>query len=126
MFYNWSRPFLSVYVQWGSEFRTSLDFEWSKRGWVANSLEFEWDLKSGSPTTFKIGTNGCHSVKKDLKSRQKHPDFDWSVFRMVGTLALAIAKAPLFENRTISNLTFKCFPISSGWISDPHSIHKMV
>ena len=23
-------------VQWRSEIRTSLDFEWSKRGWVAN------------------------------------------------------------------------------------------
>ena len=31
----------------GSEILTSLDFEWSKRGWVAaNGLDFEWDLKS--------------------------------------------------------------------------------
>ena len=37
-------------VQWGSEIRPSLDFEWSKTGWVANGLDFEWDLKSGSPT----------------------------------------------------------------------------
>ena len=28
-------------VQWGSEIRTSLDFEWSKRGWVATGLDFE-------------------------------------------------------------------------------------
>ena len=34
-------------LQWGSEIWTSLDFEWSKRGWVANGLDFEWDLKSG-------------------------------------------------------------------------------
>ena len=34
-------------IQWGSEILTSLDFEWSKRGWVAaNGLDFEWDLKS--------------------------------------------------------------------------------
>ena len=38
------------YYQWGSEIQTSMDFEWSKRGWVANGLDFEWDLKSGSPT----------------------------------------------------------------------------
>ena len=37
-------------LQWGSEFQTSLDYEWSKRGWVANGYDFEWDLKSGSPT----------------------------------------------------------------------------
>ena len=37
-------------IQWGSEIRPSLDFEWSKTGWVANGLDFEWDLKSGSPT----------------------------------------------------------------------------
>ena len=30
----------------GSEIRTSLDFKWSKKGWVANGLDFEWDLKS--------------------------------------------------------------------------------
>ena len=34
----------------GSEIRRSLDLEWSKRGWVANGLDFEWDLKFGSPT----------------------------------------------------------------------------
>ena len=38
-------------IQWGSEIRTnSLDFEWSKRGWVANGLDIKWDLKSGSQT----------------------------------------------------------------------------
>ena len=37
-------------MQWRSEIRTSLDFEWSKRCWVANGPKFEWDLKSGSPT----------------------------------------------------------------------------
>ena len=37
-------------VQWGSEIRTSKYFEWLKKGWVANGLDFVWDLKSGSPT----------------------------------------------------------------------------
>ena len=35
-------------IQWGSEIWTSLDFEWSKKGWVADGPDFEWDLKSGS------------------------------------------------------------------------------
>ena len=39
-----------VYVQWGSEIWTSLDFKWSKIGWVANGLDFDWDLKFGSPS----------------------------------------------------------------------------
>ena len=38
-----------VIIQWESELRTSLDFEWSKRGWVVNGPYFEWDLKSISP-----------------------------------------------------------------------------
>ena len=37
-------------IQWGSEIRTSLDFKWLKRGWVANGLNFKLDLKSWSPT----------------------------------------------------------------------------
>ena len=37
-------------IQWGSEIWPSLGFEWSKRGWVANGLDLEWDLNSGSPT----------------------------------------------------------------------------
>ena len=38
---------LPNHVQRGSEISTSLDFEWSERGWVANDPDFEWDLKSG-------------------------------------------------------------------------------
>ena len=41
---------LACIVQWESDIRTSLDFEWSKRGWVANGQDFEWVLKMGSPT----------------------------------------------------------------------------
>ena len=50
---------------------------------------------------FEIQTNGRHFVKNHLKSGQKHPDFEWSGFLMVGTIAIAIAKARPFENRTI-------------------------
>ena len=42
--------FVQFDVQWGSEIQKSLDFQWSKRGWVLNGLDFKWDLKSGSPT----------------------------------------------------------------------------
>ena len=34
--------------KWQSQILTSLDFKWLKRDWVANGLDFEWDLKSGS------------------------------------------------------------------------------
>ena len=37
-------------LQRGYEIQTSLDFEWLKRGWVANGLDFKRDLKSRSPT----------------------------------------------------------------------------
>ena len=32
-------------IQGGSEIWACLDFEWSKRGWVANNPDFKWDLK---------------------------------------------------------------------------------
>ena len=38
-------------LKWVSDIWTSLDFEWSKRSWVKNGLDLEWDLKFGSPTT---------------------------------------------------------------------------
>ena len=44
------RQLLPIQIQWGSEIRPSLDFEFSKTGWVTNGLDFEWDLKSRSPT----------------------------------------------------------------------------
>ena len=37
-------------IQCRSEIQTTLDFKWSKKGWVANGQDFEWDWKSGSPT----------------------------------------------------------------------------
>ena len=43
----------------------------------------------------------------DVKSGLKYLDFDWSGFQTVGTIAMTIAKAQPFENRTIQNLTFK-------------------
>ena len=41
-------------IQWGSEIWTSLDFKLSKRSWVANGLDFKWNLKSGSPTIWNL------------------------------------------------------------------------
>ena len=54
---------------------------------------------------FEIQTNGRHLVKNHLKSGQKCPDFEWSGFHMVGTIA--IAKARTLENRAIWNEILK-------------------
>ena len=37
-----------IHIQWGSEIRTSLDFEWLKRGWVAmvRILNGIWNLEA--------------------------------------------------------------------------------
>ena len=63
-----------------------------------------WNSKA---QPFEIRTNGCHFIKNHLKSRQKHIDFEWSSFWMVGTIAIAIAKAQPFENWTTWHPTFK-------------------
>ena len=69
--------------------------------WISNGI---WNLESHS---FEVRTNGRHFDKNHLKFRQKRPDFEWSGFQMVGTIAIAIGKARLFENWTIWNTTSK-------------------
>ena len=91
-------------LQWRSKIWTSLDFDWSKRGWVANGLDGIWNLKA---QPFEIQRNCCHFVKSYLKSEQKCLNFKWSSFCMVGNIAIAISKAWPFENQTILNPTFK-------------------
>ena len=59
--------------------------------WILNGI---WNPEAQS---FEIRTNGCHFIINRLKSRQKCPDFKWSSFWIVGTIA--IAKAWPFENR---------------------------
>ena len=51
---------------WISDPHCILDFEWSKRGWVANGPDFRMGSEIQKP---------CQ-----LKSRQKCPDFEWSDF----------------------------------------------
>ena len=55
---------------------------------------------------FEIWTSGRHFVNNHLKYGQKYPNLEWSSFRMVGTIAIAQAKARPFENPTIWNRTF--------------------
>ena len=44
-------------VQWGSEIQPRLYFEWLKRGWVANGLDFKWHLKSGQMAAISSKAN---------------------------------------------------------------------
>ena len=69
-------------IQWGSEIHPSLNFELSKRGWVANGLDLD-GIRIPEAQPFKIRTNGHHFVKSHLKLGQKHLDFEWSGSRMV-------------------------------------------
>ena len=58
--------------------------------------------------------------KNHLKSRQKCPDFEWSGFWKVETIA--IAKTRPFEIWPLKSPDFKCFWIFNGQISDPQCI----
>ena len=75
-------------------------------------LDFEWDLKSRSPTIWNPD-KWLPFCQKRLKSRQKRPDSECSSFQMFGTTAIAVAKAQPFENQSIRNLTFKKVGISN-------------
>ena len=59
------------------------------------------------PNHFKSGQMAAILSKNHLKSRQKCPYFEWSSFRIVGTTAIAIAKARPFENRPSKSPDFK-------------------
>ena len=93
----------SIILQWGSEIQPILDFEWSKRGWVANGLDFKWHLK--------ILTIYRHFVKNHLKSGQISLECECPYHLKTGP----------FEIR-LKSQDFKCFWISNGQISDPHCI----
>ena len=41
-------------LQQGSKIRICLDFQWSQRDWVENGVNFEWNLKSRSPTIWNL------------------------------------------------------------------------
>ena len=94
-------------IEWGSEIKTSLNFKWSKRGWVANYLDFKWDLECWSPTIWNPDKN-----VQILKSS----------FQVVGTKVISIAKARPFKIQPLKSPVLKCFQISNGWISDLHCI----
>ena len=74
----------SLVIQYGSEIGTSLDFEWSRRGWFESGLDLNsiWDLASQS---FEIQKNSCHFGKNHLKSGPKCLDFEESGFQMFRT-----------------------------------------
>ena len=69
------------------------------------------------PNHLKSGQIGCHFVENHMKSGEKCPDFEWSSFLMVRTIAIAIARP--FEIRPSKSPDFKCFWISHGQIQIP-------
>ena len=76
--------------------------------WMGSEIRKPRNLKSGQMATILSKTF-------DIQTKM-------SGFQMVGTIAIAIAKAWSFENWTIWNPTFKRVRISKGQISDPHCI----
>ena len=94
-------PVLKSSLHWGSEIQTSLDFDWSKRGWVANGLNLEWDLKFRSPTVWNPDKWPTF-CQKPLEIRTK-----MSGYRMVGTIAIATAKDGPFKFRPSKSTDFK-------------------
>ena len=102
-------------VQWGSKIRPGfwmvqkrLGYQWSGFR-MASEIRKHNHLKSGQMAPF---------CQKLFQIRTK-----MSGFWMVRTIAIAMAKAWTFENRTIKNPTSKKeVRISDDWISDPHWI----
>ena len=100
--YSHLQPFTTMsfetQIQWGSEIRTCLDFEWLTLVWFSNGLVFkcfrQTIRKPDKNVQFSNGFwhNGCHFVKKSQKpfgirlkmsGFQMAPVFNGSIFRMV-------------------------------------------
>ena len=81
----------NIQIQWGSEIWTS--FKCSKKGWLANGPDFEWNLASGSSTICNLDKVATHFFKNHLKFGKK------CVFELLG-LQLKLYQGP-FENQTI-------------------------
>ena len=108
---------MKKWIQWGSEIRPSLDYQWSYRGWVANGLNFEWDLghiiwsfpessKSRSPTIWNPD-KWPSFFQKPFEIRTKMSGF-WVVRFLSGwDYNYSHAKARPLKNWTIWNPTFK-------------------
>ena len=136
------------WLVWGSEIRTSLDFEWSKRGWESSrgGLGVEWwsdnrihsapvDLILLGETLPAMSMFYVWDLKsrsptiwnqdkclpfysKPVKIRTKTSGF-WIIhFLMFG--AIGIAKAWPFENLTFKKSWFQMFPDFKWSILDPH------
>ena len=91
-------PYFGHPVHWGFEIRTSFNFEWSKRGWFADGLDLEWDLKSRKPNHFKLRQMAAILSKNILNPDKNVKILNGSVFKwLVGTIAIARP----FENRNI-------------------------
>ena len=60
----------------GSEIRTSLDFKWPKRSWVASCQNFKWNLKSGGLTVFGHGTGHLNTKALKYRTKKSAADFD--------------------------------------------------
>ena len=93
-------------LQWGYEIQISLDFKRSKRGWVVNCPDFEWDLKSGSPTILKSGQVATILSKTKKSGFQIFPYFEWSDFR-----------SPLYFNEGASLLRWPLQDHQVFWLS---------
>ena len=110
---DWYRPD----ILWGFQILTNLDSKWSKRGWVGYGLDFDRDLKYGSPTIWNlealpvdIQTNGRHFVNTHLKSGPKCQDFKCCGFQLVGTTIADLLKSSLekFRRWNVKTLTLFC------------------
>ena len=103
---------------------------WILNGWKENGCKwsgFWMGFEIRKPNHLKSRQMVAIFVNNHLKSWQKCPDFEWSSFQIVGTIALAISKpnhlkdGP-FEIRHSISPDLKCFWVSKGQISDPYCI----
>ena len=117
--FNCSVKQAMTWIQWESEIWTSLDFIWSKKEF---GLQMVWDLKSGSLNIWNLN-KWQPFCQKPFEILTKISECQMVGFWMVGTIAVAKAKAQPFENQTFWNPIlkksgFQIFQISCGRISD--------
>ena len=106
-------------IQWGSKLRTSLYFEWLKRSWVANCTDFEWDLKSGSPTIWNPG-KWLPFCQKPFEIQTKTSGFWIFQFSNGWGYSYILSKSQTIWKPEHLKSDLQKVKISNGLNSDPH------
>ena len=87
---------LALFVLYLTLQRTRPDFEWSKRGWFANSSDFEWNSQSGSQTILTKTISKMFMLFLLRPPKNQAIVTSWCMHNIYVTLFLVFVRLPIY------------------------------